>query len=334
MRFFLLVLTFPFPAGAFIGSISDPAFREETSRPFDKAPFSEEGFQEQEEGKKPDAWRGSYKAQALRSLRTAPDNFWSARRQGGVFDSLFIRSDLLLRKALPQSAPSKAQGLFRNAEFFLNISWNRPLNAHRNKIRPFCFSSAVCFGDTDLGFSAGPFFAAGGAWSGTYSLYLRLPSSKQSYYQKKIGGGGLSLQTTVSFVQKSGFRLSGISSHSLELTAFRSQWANAGKTYYNEFFDFFSQSGLRGAVSLFRLPSSFILYGGWTLTRNFYGTLLQRAAAGASFIQPLDKNMRLILGLNWGDHVARPKRSGRKRAKTKLFRADAVFGSIGLAGSF
>ena len=317
MRFFVLILAFPFPAAALVGSISDPAF-----------------IEEQEEEIKPPAFRGSYKAQALRSLRISRDNFWSAERQGGVFDSFFIRSDLLLRKILPQAASSKAKGLFRNAEFLLNISWNRPLNAHRNKVKQFCFSSPVCFGDTDLGFSAGPFFAGGGAWSGSYSLYLRLPSSKQSYYQRKIAGGGLSLQTTVSFIQKCGFRLSGISSHSLELTAFRSKWANFSKTYYNEFFDLFNQLGLRGAVSLFRLPSSFIFYGGWTLTRNFYGTLLQRAGAGGSFIQPLDKNLRLILGLNWGDHVLRPKRSGRKRAKTKLFRADAVFGSIGLAGSF
>lgn len=313
MTFVFLIFAAVFSPSSFavIGSISDPSFFSE-EQPVE--PFF--GF-----------LKGSFKTQIFRNIRRKPNKNWF------FDDSLSIKSDLIFSYSLNKKTfASQKNYFFNEADLFFVISYERPIYAVIKKINPHCFKQYFCFSDINVGVSKA--FLKEDYLNGNYAFYLSLPFiSKFSLNQSKIFEMGASLIMQAPFFSAKKIQMGAVSSHFMDIGIFSSRWGNKRKTYYNEKFSLFNQMGLKFSYAGSSFFPFLLVYASHRFSLNFKKAPSNRMSLGFSSIWSVNKKLRLMAGLNWGDRIFKPKYTSQA-LKIRFFSPDITFVNAGFSYSF
>ena len=307
------LFAFSLESGAVAGSITDPA-------------LSSSDISSSQ------SLRGSIKTRITRNIRISADNFTRADRQNGLFDTLFTKEDLSLSYSLALALPLVENiSFFDDVDTFFVLGYQRPIYATVQEIREYCWSSYICFNDINLGVSK-PVIQAGRFSAGS-SVYLSLPFSRSSFNQSFLTGLGASFNTSYGLFSNSDFNLSTISTHSLDLSFYIYEMANAQKTGYNVPFATFNQLGFQVRYSKYAFIPALFFYGSHNFAVNYNGTPFHSVSLNMSAAWSINKKIKIVAGLNWGDRILKPKNSALV-VDTVVFHADRTFLSFGASYSF
>ena len=274
--------------------------------------------------------RGSIKTRLTRNIRISSDKFLSANRRDGLFDTLYTSDDLSL--SYPLSLTFLEDFSFvENMDVFFVLSYQRPVYATAQEIREVCWNSYICFNDINLGVSK-PVFQTDRLMAES-SVYLVIPFSKNSFDQSFIVGLGASLSTSYRLFSHSHFNVSSISTHFMDLDFYVYETANIRETYYNVPFTTFNQLGLSLRYSKYAFIPTLFLYGSHSFALNFKGTPFHAVSLNMSASWSINKQIRIVAGLNWGDRILKPRDSAVV-SDTKIFNPDHTFLSLGGSYSF
>ena len=316
LRFIALFSLFAFSleSGAVAGSITDPALSAESSISSSQS------------------LRGSIKTRITRNIRISADNFTRADRQDGLFDTLFTREDLSLSYPLALALPLVENiSFFDDVDMFFVLGYQRPIYATALEIREYCWSSYICFNDINLGASKP--VIQGDRLSVGSSVYLSLPFSRSSFKQSLITGIGTSFNMSYSLFSNSYFNLSTISTHSLDLNFYMYKVANINGTAYNVPLFTFNQLGFQFQYSKSAFVPALFFYGSHSFAVNYNGTPFHSVSLNMSAAWSINKKIKIVTGLNWGDRIFKPKDSSSV-VDTVVFHADRTFLSAGAIYSF
>lgn len=314
--FFLCsLIVFSVEVRAVSGSITDPALSASES-----SDFSSQSL------------HGSLKTRLTRNIRISSDKFISANRRDGLFDTLYTTDDLSLNYPLSLALPFLEDFSFiEDMSMFFVLSYRRPVYATAQEIKAVCWSFYICFNDINLGVSK-PVFQTD-RFMVESSVYLAIPFSKNSFDQSFIMGLGASLSTSYRLFSYSHFDLSSVSTHSMDLDFYVYEMVNVRGTHYNVPFTAFNQLGLRIYHSQYAFIPMLFFYGSHSFALNFNGTPFHTVSLNMSAAWSLNKRIRIVAGLNWGDRILKPKDSA-VAADTKIFNPDRTFLSLGGSYSF
>ncbi len=311
---FFSLFAFSLESGAVAGSITDPALSTESSVSSSQS------------------LRGSIKTRITRNIRISADSFTRADRQDGLFDTLFTREDLNLSYPLALALPFLENvSFFDDVDMFFVLGYQRPIYATALEIKEYCWSSYICFNDINLGASKP--IIQGDRFSAGSSVYLSLPFSRSSFKRSFLGGVGASLNMSYNLFSHSYFKLSTISIHSLDLNFHTYKMANVNGTAYNVPLTTFNQLGFQFKYSKSAFIPALFFYGSHSLAVNYIGNLYHRVSLNMSAAWSINKKIKIVAGLNWGDRILKPKGSSVAE-DTVVFHADRTFLSFGASYSF
>lgn len=275
--------------------------------------------------------RGSIKTKLTRNIRISADNFTKADQKDGLFDSLYTKEDLSLSYPIALAFPFlDNSSFFDNVDMFFVLSYQRPLYATDQEIKEFCWRSYICFNDINLGVSKS---IRVGHFITESSVYLSLPFSKSAFNQSLITGLGASVSTGYSLFSSSYFSLSTISSHFLDLSFYIYETANINGTAYNVPFSTFNQFGFQINYLKSALVPTLFFYGSYKFAVNYNSTPFHFIGLNMSAGWSINKKVKIVAGLNWGDRVLKPKGSALA-VDTVVFNPDRTFLSLGASYSF
>ena len=309
------LFAFSLESGAVAGSITDPALSSTES-----SVSSSQSL------------RGSIKTRITRNIRISADSFARADRQNGLFDTLFTKEDLNLSYPLALALPLvENSSFFDDVDAFFVLGYQRPLYATDLEIKEYCWSSYICFNDINLGVSK-PVIQAGRFSAGS-SVYLSLPFSRSSFKQSFLTGVGASLNTSYSLLSNSYFNLSTISTHSLDLNFYIYEMANVNGTAYNIPFTTFNQLGFQFQYLKSAFIPALFFYSSHNFAVNYNSTPFHSVSLNMSAAWSINKKIKIVAGLNWGDRVLKPKDSSLA-VDTVVFNADQTYLSFAASYSF
>ena len=273
---------------------------------------------------------GIIKTKITRNMRIASDDFMSASRKDGFFDTLYIKNDFILSYPASEAFSFLEKSfIFNKADLFFVLNYGRPVYASSQEIDEYCWNSIFCFGNIDLGVSR-PIFQTD-RFLADSSVYLRVPFSRSAFNQSFLVGLGMLLDTNYRFFSRSHFILSSFSSHSVSVSSYLYRTANVHETRYNKPLKLFNQLGLRFQHSKYKLIPVLLIYGYHYFTLNFKGTLIHSVTLSMSASWSVNNRIRLFAGLDWGDRILKPKNSALA-VETKMFNPDYTY--INLGGSY
>ena len=300
------------------GSITDPGFSPEQT-------LTESSF---------GSLRGYVKTRFSRHLRRSEwKDFLSSTHRDNLFDKFFIKTDLSLTYPLTESFPSLKKSLsFNDALLFFVLSYSRPIYDIPEVIKYYCFKSHFCFGEISIGVSNS--LLKGESLKSLYSVYLNIPvTSKQSVDQRKIMGIGASLSMNYPLFSKTGFQVSGISSHFFDTAVYGSRYANEMGSQSNNIFSVFNQIGLRFSLSGKSFTPVILIYISHLLALDYRTDWFQNMSSGFSAVWSIGKRIQIVAGLGWGGAVFQNEYTAK--AKTaKPFNPDETYINGGFIYSF
>ncbi len=315
---FLLFLLYFFPlARAEIsGSITNPALLTE--------PKSDD----------PSFFNGYFVTEFTRNIRVSKDKFLSANRQGGLFDSLYMKNDFTLSHPLDLYFSNiKNTSLFNNISAVFVLSYKRLIYATAQEIQKTCWHSVLCFSDIKLGVSKS-FLAYEGRLTFKPSIYFHIPFSKSSFDSSLILGLGAGLSATYKLLPaESDFHLSVRTRHSVTRDFYRYKTANVREIDYNVPWNVFNQLGVEVGYLKYSFIPVLFFYGDYRFAINFKNTPFYFFSLNTSAVWTVFKRISIMASLHWGDRILKPKDSALVPS-TQIFHPDRTFFSMGFRYSF
>ena len=277
---------------------------------------------------------GYFITEFTRNIRVSKDQFLSANRQGGLFDSLYMENDFKLSHSLDfYFSDLENASLFNNISAVFVLSYKRLIYATAQEIQETCWHSVLCFSDIKLGVSKF-FLAYEGQLTFNPSIYFHIPFSKSSFDKSLILGVGAGLSTTYKLLSaKSDFHLSVGTRHSVTRDFYRYKTANVREVDYNVPWNVFNQLGLEMGYLRYSFIPALFFYGNYRFAINFKDTPFHSFSLNTSAVWTLSKRISLMASLHWGDRILKPKDSALVPS-TQFFHPDRTFFSVGFRYSF
>ena len=267
---------------------------------------------------------GFFKTRISRNIRVSESNFTNLDRQDGLLDNLYISQNLNLAYTLDSSV-----SFLKDTEAFFELNYRRPIYGSVEEIKRLCWNAVLCFGDTNLGLSKR--ILQVGNLNTESSIYLRVPFSKSAFDQSFLIGAGASLDTNYNLGFYTNFYLSVVSSHSGGWNFYFYETVNAQKTSYNVPLNIFNLLGLQLKFLKNPLLPTLFFYGSHSFALNSYNTPFHYTSLNTSASWILDKNIRIVVGLNWQDRIFKLQDTASS-VSTTLFSSDHTF--LSLSGSY
>ena len=318
--FSLIFLLFPLlcfpPAGkAVLGVITDPSLFAES-----------EDFPSK-------LWAGYWAVEFTRDIRVSEEQFLSSNQQGGIFDSLYMKSDFKLGYSLDFSFLQNSP-LFSNMEVVFIVSYKRLLYATVEEIQKTCWHSVLCFSDMQWGVLKS-FFITDRLLLEP-SFYVHIPFSKSSFDKSLVSGVTVGLNTAYKVWSQSdggGGRFSIVSRHFINRDFYLYETADIKGEGYNVPYVIFNQLGFSIDYSKYFLVPTLFFYGDYRFFINFKNTPFHFVSLSASAVYTVHKKFQLMLGLHWRDRILKPKHSALV-SEVSLFHPDQTFLSVGVTYFF
>ncbi len=307
----ILLLCFPFAGKAVLGVITDPALLDESG---DSSPKPLTGY---------------FAVEFTRDIRVSEEQFLSVGRQGGLFDSLYVKSDFKLSHSLDvyfESSP-----LLGNMEAVFIVSYKRLIYATAQEIQETCWHSVLCF--NDIQFGALKTLSVTDRLYFEPSVYFHIPFSKLSFDKSLIGGVAVGLNTSYAVLSKPDLRFAVVSRHFVKKDFYLYETADIKGEGYNVPWMVFNQLGFSINYSKYFFIPALFFYGDYHFFLNFKNTPFHVVSLSASAVYTVHKKFRFMAGLHWRDRILRPKHSGLVSDVT-VFHPDQTFFSVGLTYLF
>ena len=272
-------------------------------------------------------WQGSVRFRGIRNGRIPrePEQDGNSKHRNSVFGAMNLKGDLELSYSLSD-------------QYFLfaSLGYERLAYSAPRELKDNCWRSYLCIGDVSVGISIPSFFKRGN-FQLKSSIYLNLPSSRDTVKSGSLGGPGALLSSNWRLLSRPNFHLSAVSSHFLDTNIPLVTLVGNGTKKFPTLFVFFNQPGLS-----FRYTGSFpvpwllpVLYVYGNLTNVLHTDRKFRSAFSwrASAAWTIKKKLRIAAGLQWGERLIRKAGAKGKVIGNRMF-ADRTYVTLGVSYAF
>ena len=169
------------------------------------------------------------------------------------------------------------------------------------------------------------------------SVYLNLPTSRGTVKGGSVGGPGALLASNWRLLSRSGFHLSVVSSHFLDINIPVVKLVGNGITKPPAVLAFFNQPGLgfryTGPFPVPWLLPVLYIYGSLTNVLHTDRKFRSAFSLSSSAAWTMKKKLRIAAGLQWGDRLIRKAGSSGKVIKNPVI-ADRISITLGAGYAF
>ena len=272
--------------------------------------------------------QNALKTKISRNIRFDKEHFLDPSWNENFLDTLYIQNDLVLTRALVNTAPFfKELPFAENVGLFFVAGYKRLIYTDEQTIKQSCWNLIICFSDIHLGMFT-PAITTDHFYS-EYTISFKLPVSKRSVMDSFIMGVEIALDTSYKLLFHSMLQLRLVSSHSLDLNAYVYQTSNKNNLHYNVPLITNHQLGTRISYpkkSAF-VPDLF-LSSNYQFAINFNGTPFHQLSLNTSSIWSISKKMNIVASIQWSDYVLQAQNTALT-PHTKIFNPDKTFISLG-----